>query len=279
MRAGEVLAAAAAAGVAPREARLLLSRSLDCSEASLMAHPERELPQAIERRFEERIARRARGEPVAYLLGEREFFSLMLEVGPAVLIPRPETELLVETALARLAAPATVLDLGTGSGAIALALKQACPTARVVAVDSSAAALEVARRNAARHGLEIDFREGGWYSPVARERFDLVVSNPPYVAEGDPHLERGDLCHEPRAALASGVDGLDALRAIIGAASAHLRPGGWLLLEHGMGQDGAVRALLARAGLESLFSLTDGAGIARVAAGRVKSRVSHSTIG
>ncbi|HEY5637065.1 MAG TPA: peptide chain release factor N(5)-glutamine methyltransferase [Burkholderiales bacterium] len=271
MRAGEALAAAAAAGVAPREARLLLARTLDCSEASLMAHPGRELPEAVERRFTDRASRRARGEPVAYLLGEREFFSLTLEVGPAVLIPRPETELLVEATLAHLTQPAAVLDLGTGSGAIALALKQACPAARVVAVDASAAALEVARHNAARHGLEVDFREGDWFAPVAGERFDLVVSNPPYIAEGDPHFGHADLRHEPRAALASGVDGLDALRAIIGAAPAHLRPGGRLLLEHGMGQDGAVRVLLARAGFGTLTSLADGAGIARVAAGRVKS--------
>jgi len=271
VRAGEALAAARAAAVAPREARLLLARAIGCGEASLLAHPERALSEAEARRFDDWVSRRAQGEPVAYLLGEREFLALALEVGPAVLIPRPETELLVETALSQLAAPATVLDLGTGSGAIALSLKQARPLDRVLAVDASAAALAIAQRNAARHGLEVEFREGPWFTPVAAERFDLVASNPPYIAEGDPHLGRGDLRHEPRLALASGVDGLDALREIIAAAPAYLRARGWLLVEHGMGQDGAVCALFAGAGFEALYSVADGAGIARVAAGRVKS--------
>ena len=192
-----------------------------------------------------------------------------LAVNAAVLIPRPETELLVELALGL--APASVLDLGTGSGAIALALKRHQPAARVVAVERSAAALAVAQRNALKLGLEVEFRHGLWFAPVAGERFDLIVSNPPYVSEGDPHLAEGDVRFEPRSALAAGPDGLESIREIAAGAAAHLRPGGRLLLEHGLGQDAAVRDLLARAGLEDVRSWPDLAGIARVSGGRLKS--------
>jgi release factor glutamine methyltransferase len=250
----------------PREARLLLAAAGGWSEAGVIAFPERVLDAEAEARFREFLRRRTGGEPVAYILGRKEFYGLELAVDPAVLVPRPETELLVELALQR--EFSSVVDLGTGSGAIALAVKRHRPAARVVAVDVSAAALAVARRNAARHGLDIDLRQGRWFEPLAGERFDLVLANPPYVAEGDPHLP--DLGFEPRVALTSGTDGLDAIREIVREAPRHLTPGGWLLLEHGMGQSAAVGALLAEAGLEDPHSWPDLARIPRVAGGKVK---------
>lgn len=263
MTVGEALA-----GGGP-DARLLLAAASGYSQASLIAHPERELPAEVLAHFLENAARRRAGEPVAYILGRREFHGIDLAVTPAVLIPRHETELLVERALALL--PATVLDLGTGSGAVAIAIKRHHPRARVVAVEASAAALAVARRNAVKLSVDIDLRHGRWFEPVAGERFELVVSNPPYVAEGDPHLAAGDLRFEPRAALVSGADGLDAIRAIIAGAASHLVPGGWLLLEHGMGQDGAVRELMQAAGLQDVVTWPDLSGIARATAARVQS--------
>jgi release factor glutamine methyltransferase len=245
------------------DARLLLAEATGFSQASLLAFPERELPPEAEARFHEFAERRKKGEPLAYIVGHKEFYSLDLEVNPAVLIPRPETELLVELALQR--KPSSILDLGTGSGAIALAIKKHLPEAKVTAVEASAASLVVAQRNAAKHGLDVEFLHGQWLRPVDR-RFDLIVSNPPYVAENDPHL--AELGYEPRSALVSGADGLDAIREICREARAHLNPGGWLLLEHGMGQDGAVRALLERAGLESVASWPDLAGIPRVSGGK-----------
>jgi len=252
-----------------REARLLLAQATGFSEASVLAHPERSLPPEAEARFLEFAARRARGEPIAYLLGQKEFYGLPLAVNPAVLIPRPETELLVELALAR--KPASVLDLGTGSGAIALAIKRHLPQARVVAVEASAAALAVAQRNAVKLGLEVEFRHGRWFEPLADARFDLIVSNPPYVARGDAHLAQGDLRFEPQSALVAGADGLDALRDIARGAPGHLKPGGWLLVEHGLGQETAVKGLLRQAGLEDLATWPDLAGIARVSGGGLKS--------
>lgn len=261
--------AQALAALEAREARLLLAAATGYSEASVLAHPERELPAEAEAKFRDYAARRARGEPIAYILGVKEFYGLPLAVNPAVLIPRPETELLVELALGL--APASVLDLGTGSGAIALALKRHQPAARVVAVERSAAALAVAQRNALRLGLEVEFRHGLWYEPVAGERFDAVVSNPPYVSEDDPHLAEGDVRFEPRSALAAGPDGLASIREIAAGAAAHLRPGGRLLLEHGLGQDAEVRQLLREAGLEDVRSWPDLAGIARVSGGGLES--------
>jgi release factor glutamine methyltransferase len=268
--AGQALAAAA---IEPREARILLAAASGFSQASVIAHPERELPAEVAQSFEAFVARRRTGEPLAYILGRREFYGLELAVGPAVLIPRPETELLVELAVERLPADAAaaVLELGTGSGAIALALKRLHRRARIVAVEASAAALEFARRNATRLGLEVEFRHGRWFEPVAGERFALIVSNPPYVAEGDPHLAQGDLRFEPRSALAAGADGLDAIREIARGAPGHLASGAWLLLEHGMGQEGAVRGLVGAAGLEAVTTWPDLAGIARVIGGRLKS--------
>jgi len=260
--------AQALAALEAREARLLLAAATGYSEASVLAHPERELPADAEAKFRDYAARRARGEPVAYILGVKEFYGLPLAVNPAVLIPRPETELLVELALGL--APRSVLDLGTGSGAIALALKRHLPAARVVAVERSAAALAVAQRNALGLGLEVEFRHGLWYEPVVGERFDAVVSNPPYVSEDDPHLAEGDVRFEPRSALAAGPDGLESIREIAAGAAAHLRPGGRLLLEHGLGQDAEVRQLLREAGLEDVRSWPDLAGIARVSGGRLE---------
>jgi release factor glutamine methyltransferase len=186
-------------------------------------------------------------------------------VNPSVLIPRPETELLVDLALQMSAN--RVLDLGTGSGAVALAIKHQRPAWQIVAVDADLSALHVARRNAVKLNLEVDFRHGRWFAPVAGERYDLIVSNPPYVAEGDPHLPA--LRHEPRSALVAGVDGLDCIRDIAAQAAAHLAPGGQLLLEHGQGQDAAVRALLSTAGLESVQTWPDLAGIPRITGGKV----------
>lgn len=253
------------AGIDAREARLLLAHALQCSEAQVVAFPEKELGEAS-RRFAEYVSRRRRGEPFAYILGEKEFHGLALEVTRAVLIPRPETELLVELALSH---PfSSLADLGTGCGAIAIAIKKHRPEARVVAVDASEAALEVARRNAARHGLAVEFRKGSWLAPLGDERFELIVANPPYVAPGDPHL--ADLAYEPPLALVAGGDGLDAMREIVAEAPARLAPGGWLLVEHGIGQEGAVRRLLQAAGLEEAGTWPDLAGIPRVSGARRK---------
>jgi release factor glutamine methyltransferase len=242
-----------------REARLLLAEAMAVPEATLIGFPERQVPDPL--LFQRLVERRRRGEPIAYILRRKEFYGLELEVGPAVLIPRPETELLVELALER--RPASVLDLGTGSGAIALAIKHNLPLARVVATDASQAALEMARSNATRLSLSVDFRQGRWLSGV-EERFELIVSNPPYVAEGDPHLAA--LAFEPRQALVSGADGLEALREIVREAPRCLVPGGWLLLEHGAGQDQAVRDLMRE--LADVRSWPDLAGIARVTGGK-----------
>lgn len=255
-----------ASGLPAAEARLLLAHATGWPRATLIAHPERELPQAATRDFAAVAERRRAGEPVAYLLGEREFYGLALSVSPAVLIPRPETELLVDLALGRIAPgyEARVLDLGTGSGAVALAIKRERPQASVCAVEASATALDVAKSNAERHGLAIEFMHGRWFRPLAARRFELIVANPPYVAQGDPHLAEGDLRFEPREALVSGPDGLEAIREIANASPAHLERGGWLLIEHGMGQDAALRALLAMAGLDNACSWPDLSGIPRV---------------
>jgi release factor glutamine methyltransferase len=259
-----VAGALGASGLEPREARLLLAEATGFSEAAAIAFPERRLPREAEERFASFVERRRAGEPVAYIVGHKEFYGLDLAVTPAVLIPRPETELLVELALA--SAFSSAADLGTGSGAIALALKRHRPAARVVAVEASAAALALAQRNAVKHALEIELRHGRWLEPLAGERFDLVLSNPPYVALGDPHF--AELRHEPAQALEGGPDGLECLREIVGSVASHLNPGGRLLLEHGIGQDAAVRKLLEAAGLEGVRTWPDLAGIPRVTGGK-----------
>lgn len=263
-----VAEALAGSGIDAFEARLLLAFVTGLARSMLIAHPETVLGEAAAATFRALAARRRGGEPIAYLVGEREFHDLTLRITPDVLIPRPETELLVDFALEKLPRGGAVLDLGTGSGAIALAIRKQRTDARVTAVDRSPAALAVAFENAVRFGLEVEFLEGSWYEPLGARQFDLIVSNPPYVAEGDPHLGEGDLRFEPRSALVGGVDGLDAIKTIAGSAPRHLKPGGWVAIEHGLGQDAAVRALLAAAGLESVASRTDIAGIARISIGK-----------
>lgn len=231
----------------PVDARWLLAHALGCTRSWLYAHGDSIADALQAGHFQALVARRAAGEPVAYLTGRRGFWSFDLTVTSATLIPRPETELLVELALARLPADRDlrIADLGTGSGAIGLALARERPRSQVIATDASDDALIVAHGNAAALATNnIEFRHGDWFAPLVDERFDLIASNPPYIADDDPHLGEGDLRHEPASALASGVDGLDAIRRIVGDAPLHLVAGGWLLLEHGPGQGQAVRALL-----------------------------------
>lgn len=260
-----------AAPLDAHEAELLLAHALGVSRTWLFMHRDDPVGPAQAAAFEALVARRAAGEPVAYLVGRRGFWSFDLVVTPDTLIPRPETERLVELALERLPAdrPLRLADLGTGSGAIALALAHERRHAHVVATDASAPALEVARTNARLLGLaNVEFRRGDWLQPLAGERYDLIASNPPYIAEGDPHLARGDLRHEPARALSSGRDGLDALATIIRGAPAHLLPGGWLVLEHGYDQGDAVRALLLARGYEAVQTVPDLEQRDRVSLGR-----------
>ena len=281
------------------EAALLLAHTLNVSRAWLVAHADDDVDEERVAAFDSMIARRARGEPVAYLTGTRGFHALELRVAPDVLIPRPETELLVELALARIPSGRSgspdgvkrnpgqgggdspdsaalhpgyqIADLGTGSGAIALAIALARPDAHVVATDASGAALEVARENARRLGLRnVEFACGDWCAALGDAHdFDLIVSNPPYIADNDPHLREGDLRFEPAAALASGADGLDAIRVIVRGAREHLRNGGWLLLEHGFDQGADVRDLLLDHGLAEVFTQNDLEGRERATGGRI----------
>jgi release factor glutamine methyltransferase len=264
----QALAQARALDVASLDAQLLLARVLATTRTGLIANDDRVLSDDETRVWFGWLERRRAGEPVAYLLGEKEFCGLLLEVRAGVLVPRPETELLVDRAarlLVERPGRSTVLDLGTGSGAIALALKRLVPQVHVTATDASAFALEVARANALRLGLELELVAASWWDGLADRRFDLVVANPPYVAVDDPHLAA--LRHEPLEALVSGADGLDALTTIAGSATAHLEDDGWLLLEHGFDQGEAVRALLAAAGLARVETWRDLAGLERVTGG------------
>jgi len=253
------------------EARLLLRHALGRDDAYLAAHDREMLEARVLDAFEQLAARRSAGEPIAYLTGEREFYSLAFKVTPAVLIPRPETELLVEAALERVPThvPCRVLELATGSGCVAVAITLQRPRARVTATDAAGAALAVARENAARHGAAIEFVESDWFAALAGRRFHLIVCNPPYVAERDPHLAEGDLRFEPRAALVGGADGLSCIRLIVAQARAYLEPGGALLFEHGYGQAARCRALLAQADFREVASRRDLGGIERVSCGRV----------
>ncbi|MCI4567864.1 peptide chain release factor N(5)-glutamine methyltransferase [Lysobacter sp. CFH 32150] len=260
----------AGARVDIRDAELLLAHVLDKPRSWLFAHGDDALSPDAAERFDALIARCAAGEPVAYLIGRRGFWKFDLAVDAATLIPRPETELLVELALARLSNEASlrVADLGTGSGAIALALAHERPRAQVIATDASSGALAIARANAQALGLaNIEFRHGDWFMPLAGERFDLIASNPPYIADDDPHLQ--ELRFEPGSALASGADGLDAIRVIARDAPAHLVPGGWLLLEHGWEQGAAARALLSAAGFMQVSTERDLEDRDRVTLGRM----------
>lgn len=253
------------------EVQCLLQKVLQVQRVYLLTHPERELSAAEDAHYQRLLQRRLAGEPVAYILGEREFFGLPLKVTPATLIPRPDTELLVELAVQRIPVNehCAVLDLGTGSGAIALAIAKNCPQAEVLACDASAAALKVAQENARALKINnVSFVHSDWFAEVGLQKFLIIVSNPPYIAEEDPHLAQGDVRFEPSSALESGVDGLDDIRRIISEASGHLQPGGWLMLEHGYDQAAAVRGLLESAGYAEVFSARDLAGIERVSAGR-----------
>jgi release factor glutamine methyltransferase len=266
-----LLAQARAAGVDRLDAHLLLARLLDQPRTWLIAHDDAAVPAAQAARFLQQTAERARGVPLAYLLGEREFHGLLLRVTPDVLVPRPDTEVLVDWALELLAdrdcrTPPTVADLGTGSGAIALALKQAHGAAQVCAVERSPAALAVAHANGERLGLPVEWLQGDWFSPLTGRRFDLIVSNPPYIDGADTHLAA--LHAEPLAALTPGPDGLADLRVLARNAPHHLQPGGWLLLEHGHDQGAAVRALLQDAGLALVQTRRDLGGQERCTAGR-----------
>ena len=264
-------------GTSRIEVQMLLQSVLKVPRSYLLAHPEQVLNAAQHAAYDNLLQRRLQGEPVAHILGEREFFGLSFRVTPATLIPRPETELLVELALKYLTSPQPspekgegirVLDLGTGSGAIALSIAHSRPDVAVTAVDASEAALEVARENAQRLGIaNVRFLQSDWFSALAGQRFDLIVSNPPYIAAGDAHLTQGDVRFEPMSALASGVDGLDDIRSIAGQAGAYLEHGAWLLLEHGYDQAAQVRDLLQMNGFIAVFSAKDIAGIDRVSGG------------
>lgn len=270
MNLAQALAAATGLGLQRLDAQLLLLHALGCPQQDrswLLAHDSDEFAAAGARAYQQLCARRADGEPLAYIVGHKEFFGLVLQVDPRVLVPRPDTETLVEWALELLrpAAVPRVIDLGTGSGAIALAIRKARPDAIVEAVDASPGALAVAAGNARALGLDVSFRLSSWLTG-ATTCYDLIVSNPPYVAAQDPHLAA--LTHEPLSALASGPDGLHDIRQIIAQAPARLNPGGWLLLEHGWDQAEAVRELLRAAGFGRVASHRDLAGIERCSGGQ-----------
>lgn len=252
---------------------MLLGHALQQPQAWLYAHGDEVADVQVLRKFEALVSARAEGQPVAYLTGSRDFWSLALKVTAATLIPRPETERLVELALERLptGAASRIADLGTGSGAIALAIASERPASWVIATDASTAALEIAGANATAHALgNVEFRHGSWFKPLRDLRFDLIASNPPYVAEGDLHLAQGDLRFEPATALASGSDGLDAVREIVAAAPHHLHAGGWLLLEHGWTQGADIRQLMQQAGFVDVDTAQDLEQRDRVSLGRMK---------
>jgi release factor glutamine methyltransferase len=280
MTVAQALSEARSAGLDKLDADLLLllahgvpAAELDKGRSWLLAHDTDAVAPSMYAHFQQLVARRRSGEPLAYVTGRKEFFGIDLAVDHRVLIPRPDTETLVEWALALwVAAPGEktrpmgrLLDLGTGSGAIALAIKRASPALAVDAVDASANALVVARANAQRLGLDVVFLHGSWFEPV-HGLYDCIVSNPPYVADGDPHLPA--LAHEPLAALTSGPDGLRDIRCILAGAPRHLAPGGWLLLEHGFDQGPAVQALLTGAGFRDVSVRQDLAGHWRCTGGR-----------
>lgn len=253
----------------PLEARILIAHALQWSRVQLVTRSQEPLSETQHQMIDRLFQRRVSGEPIAYILGVREFHGLDFEVSPAVLIPRPETELLVELANERLPDGGSVLDLGTGSGAVAIALAHLRADASVMATDISADALQLAQRNAARHQLSVHFILSDWYQDVVG-CFDLIVSNPPYIAAGDAHLSQGDLRFEPADALTDHADGLQALSALIAGAPQHLRHGGWLLMEHGYDQAVAVRRLLEQAGWSEVQSWHDLAGIERVSGARLQ---------
>lgn len=254
----------------PLENRILLCHALGLPRVALITQSERALTGDEAARLEALVQRRVQGEPIAYIVGEREFFGLPFKVGPGVLIPRPDTELIVELALERLPRGGRLLDMGTGSGAIAVACAHSRKDAGVTALDVSEDALAIARANASANGAAVRFLQSDWFTAVGGERFHLIASNPPYIAAGDEHLAQGDLRFEPVGALTDHADGLSALRIIIAGAPEHLEPGGWLLLEHGYDQAEAVRDLLAARGFIDVQSWRDLPGIERVSGGRLR---------
>lgn len=269
----EALARARAAGVDRLDAHLLLAACMRRSRAWLIANDDAVLPDDLMQTFVTWFERRASGEPLAYVLGEKEFHGLTLSVNPDVLVPRADTETLVDWALELLGdgpANSEVIDLGTGSGAIALAIKNAMPLARVTGLDKSNAALNVAKANGQRLDLDVTWRSGHWWDGAGMQRFDLAVSNPPYIAEGDDHMAA--LSHEPRSALTAGADGLDDIRVIVTGATRHLKPGAWILLEHGHDQAVAVGSLLAAVGFNAVQSRKDLAGTTRCTGARAPHR-------
>jgi len=249
--------------------RVLLCHALGVNRIALITQSERLLTDEEMQRYTELVQRRLNGEPIAYIVGQREFFGLPFEVNGAVLIPRPDTELLVELTVDRTPPQGRVLDMGTGSGAIAVSVAHTRTDADVTALDVSAYALAVAQRNASANHARVSFLQSDWYAALADAApFDVIASNPPYIASGDHHLSEGDLRYEPVGALTDHADGLSALRTIIAGAPAHLKPQGWLLMEHGYDQAEAVRALLVDAGYTEVQSWQDLAGIERVTGGR-----------
>ena len=253
------------------EAGLLVEHVTGLHRSVRYARPETRLPEADLQRLTALSQRRLAGEPMAYILGSQGFRNLILQVSPAVLIPRPETELLVERCLlhlSRAATPARAVDLGTGSGAIALALADEAPAARVCGVDRSPEAMAVARGNGEHLGLNVEWLLGDWFAPLGGRRFAVIASNPPYVAERDPHLAMGDVRFEPQAALKAGADGMRDLRTIIRRAPEYLEPGGWLVVEHGFDQEGPVSQCFLTAGFKDVATFRDIAGQPRVTEGR-----------
>lgn len=268
----QALLAASELASARLDARFLLEFAGQCRYRDLLANDDNLLTEAQQQSFNQLIERRAAGEPLAYLLGHTDFRGLDLRVTPAVLIPRADTEVLVDLALEKIShtASPSVIDLGTGSGAVALCIAHERRDAIVSAVDLSEEALSIARHNADTHQLAVRFLAGSWFEPVHGEQFDLIVSNPPYIAEGDPHLSGDGLPFEPPMALSDGEaggNGLACIRHIVAHAAAHLKPGGWLLFEHGYDQGEASRNLLAAAGFKDPFTQTDLAGTDRVSGG------------
>jgi len=258
-------------GIDPVDARVLLGIALEVNRAYLAAHPEQTLSDHQRDCYLALVERRRAGEPIAYLTGEREFYGLAFKVTPAVLIPRPESELLVELALERVDPDRSgrALDLGTGSGCVAVAIARHRPRTRLVATEFASAALDVARENARRHAVDnVEFMQSDWFDALRGERFDLVVANPPYVPAGDPHLAQGDARFEPRLALVGGRDGLGSIRKIAAGARDHISPGGWLLFEHGYDQGPRCIALLRRLGYATPGDFNDFAGLPRACAGR-----------
>lgn len=258
------------------DARVLLCHAIGRDTAYVLAHPEAALRESELDTYRGLVDRRAQGEPVAYVTGEREFYGRSFQITPAVLIPRPETELLVDLALTHIPAdtPTRVLDLGTGSGCIAISVASERSHSKILALDQSPEALALARRNAvAAHVGNVAFLQSDWFSALGQELFHVIVANPPYVASGDPHLASGDVRFEPRQALDGGRDGLDAIRHIVAEARKHLAPGGWLMFEHGYDQGERARLTLHAAGYGDIFTAHDLAGTDRVSAGRLTQEV------